>query len=210
MSEIETLLKDKLPHAYGVAILGITLTYKEETGVFELGDKKPCLECKKIGCNEKMMKVDSADNIITVVEYEDYLNQFKKQDYGKGRRCDYMMFDANDHKVVFCDLGCYSEKYVEKKRNKTYLQTSDSLKRFLHKPCGKDFIDKFNEKVLIFGRRNLDGCTKSVPKRGDAQGNMLSFMMTPMNTSKHDVSKDVVEGVEVSFIIVNYPNSYVW
>ena len=44
----------------------------------------------------------------------------------------------------------------------------------------------------------------------DAQGNMLSFMMTPMNTSKHAVSKDVVEGVEVSFIIVNYPNSYVW
>ena len=27
--------------------LEVTLTYREETGAFELGDKKPCLDCKK-------------------------------------------------------------------------------------------------------------------------------------------------------------------
>ena len=129
---IETLLKDDLPHAYGLTRPNVTLSYSDKTGTFELGDQVACHNCKqkfpeRNGCNEKTMKVDAADNTITVIEYEDYINQFNGKNYANGGHCDLLMFDADNHKVIFCDLGCYSEKYVEKKRIKSHQQGCDYL-----------------------------------------------------------------------------------
>lgn len=78
---IETILKDELPHAYGLNRPNVTLSYSYKTGAFELGDQVACHNCKqkfpeRNWCNEKTMKVDAAGSTITVVEYEDYMNQF--------------------------------------------------------------------------------------------------------------------------------------
>lgn len=214
---IETLLKDDLPHAYGLTRPNVTLNYSDKTGTFELGDQVACQNCKqkfpeRDGCNEKTMKVDAADDTITVVEYEDYMNQFNGKSYANGGRCDLMMFDAKSHKVIFCDLGCYSEKHVVKKRIKSHQQVCDSLARFLRKPCGKTFIDQFNEKVLVFGRRDpaVDPNAVDDSGRGNVKGNMQAFLKNPISMPKYVISSEVVEGENVNFVIVNYPETYVW
>lgn len=214
---IETLLKEDLPHAYGLTRPNVTLSYSDITGTFELGDPVACRRCKqkfpkRNGCNEKTMKVDAAGNTITVVEYENYINQFNGRNYANGGRCDLMMFDANNHKVIFCDLGCYSEEHVEKKQIKSHQQVCDSLARFLRKPCGKTFIDQFNEKVLIFGRRDpaVDPNAVYVPMRGNVKENMQAFLKNPISMPKYIVSSEIVEGVNISFVIVNYPETYIW
>ncbi len=214
---IETLLKDDLPHAYGLTRPNVTLSYSNKTGTFELDDQVACHNCKqkfpeRNGCNEKTMKVDAAGNTITLVEYEEYMNQFNGKNYANGGRCDLMMFDANSHKVIFCDLGCYSDKHVEKKRIKSHQQVCDSLARFLRKPCGKTFIDQFNEKVLLFGRRDpaVDSNAVYAPVRGNVKGNMQAFLKNPISMPKYAVSAEVVEGENISFVIVNYPETYVW
>lgn len=214
---IETLLKVDLPHAYGLTRPNVILSYSDKTGTFELGDPVACQRCKqkfpeRNGCNEKTMKVDADSNTITVVEYEDYINQFNGRNYAHGGRCDSLMFDANNHKVIFCDLGCYSEEHVEKKRKKSHQQVCDSLARFLRKPCGKTFIDQFNEKVLIFGRRDpaVDPNAEYNPVRGNVKGNMQAFLKNPISMPKYVVSSEIIEGVNISFVIVNYPETYVW
>lgn len=214
---IETLLKENLPRAYGLVRPHVILNYNDETGVFELADQVACRNCKskfpeRNGCNEKTMKVDAADNSITIVEYEEYMNQYHGRQYANGGRCDLMMFDTNNHKIVFCDLGCYSEKHVEKKRIKAHQQVCDSLARFLRKDCGKAFIDQFNEKVLIFGRRDpaVESNEVHTPERGNVKGNMQAFMKNPISRSKYAVSAEVVEGDNVNFVIVNYPEAYIW
>lgn len=214
---IETLLKEDLPHAYGLTRPNVSLSYSDITGTFELGDSVACQRCKQMfpernRCNEKTMKVDAAGNTITVVEYENYINQFNGRNYAQGGRCDLMMFDANNHKVIFCDLGCYSEEHVEKKRIKSHQQVCDSLTRFLRKSDGKTFINQFNEKALIFGRRDpaVDSSAVYTPMRGNVKGNMQAFLKNPISMPKYVVSSEIVEGVSVSFVIVNYPETYVW
>ncbi len=214
---IETLLKENLPQAYGLTRPTVTLNYNNKSGVFELGDQVACKNCKtrfleRKGCNEKTMKVNAVDNTITVVEHEEYMNQFNGKQYAKGGHCDFLMFDANNHKVVFCDLGCYSEEHVEKKRIKAHQQVCDSLVRFLRKPCGKTFIDQFGEKVLIFGRRDpaVDPREVYTPERGNVKGNMQAFLKNPISMPKYAISAEVVEDVNVNFVIVNYPEAYVW
>lgn len=214
---IEILLKDVLPHAYDLTRPNVTLSYSNKTGTFELGDQVACQNCKqkfpeRTECNEKTMKVDAADNTITVVEYEDYINQFNGKNYANGGHCDLLMFDADNHKVIFCELGCYSEKYVGKKQIKSRQQVCDSLARFLRKCCGKTFIDRFREKVLIFGRRDpaVDPNEVYTPERGNVKGNMQVFLKNPISMPKYAVSSEVVEGENVSFVMVNYPETYVW
>lgn len=214
---IETLLKEDLPQAYGLTRAHVTLNYNYKTETFELGDQVACHSCKQKfpergGCNEKAMKVDAAGNTITLVEYEEYINQFNGKNYANGGRCDLMMFDADNHKIIFCDLGCYSEDHVEKKQKKSHQQVCDSLKRFLEKDCGRTFIEEFSEKVLVFGRRDpaIDPQAVYTPFRGNVKGNMRAFLKNPISMTKYAVSTEVVEGVNVSFIIVNYPETYVW
>ena len=215
---IETLLKNDLPQAYGLTRSNVTLNYHSETGTFELEDQVACHNCKqkfpdRNGCNERTMKIDASDNTITIVEYEDYINQFNGKNYANGGRCDLMMFDADNHKVSFCDLGCYSEEHVEKKQKKSHQQVCDSLVRFLRQPCGRTFINQFDEKVLIFGRRDPavnPHAVVSTPARGNVKLNMQAFLINPFSKPKYAVSTEVVEGVNVNFVIVNYPETYVW
>ena len=214
---IETLLKKDLPQAYGITRAHVTLNCYSETGMFELGDQVACQNCKqkfpeRNGCNEKTMKINATENTITIVEYEDYINQFNGRNYANGGRCDLMMFDTDNHKVIFCDLGCYSEEHVEKKQKKSHQQVCDSLARFLRHPCGQTFINQFDEKVLIFGRRDpvVNPHVSLVPVRGNVRRNMQAFLTNPFSKPKYAVSAEVVEGVNVNFVIVNYPETYVW
>lgn len=212
---IDTLLKNDLPQAYGLTRPNVQLRYQCLSGQFELGDAKACANCENRhgnACNQKTMRINASNYVVTVVEHEDYINQFNGKQLGKGKRCDYLMCDMETHhKIVFCDLGCYSEQYVKQKQEVTHRQVCDSLKRFLDKPCGKEFIDRFTEKILIFGRRDraIDSAEKPTPK-DKVKENMQTFLTNPFSKSKILESKEVIGETNVTFLIVNYPASYVW
>ena len=213
---IDTLLKNDLPQAYGLTRPNVQLRYKCLSGQFELGDEKACARCEtrhRDECNLKMMRINASNYVVTVVEHEDYINQFNGKQLGKGKRCDYLMYDMETHhKIAFCDLGCYSEQYVQLKQEVAHRQVCDSLKRFLDKPCGKEFIDRFTEKILIFGRRDRAIATaeKTQLSRGNVKGNMQIFLTNPISKSKILESKEIIGETNVTFLIVNYPESYVW
>ena len=215
---INTLLKVDLPQAYGLVRPNVLLSCRNETGTFELSDMLACQNCRtknpnRNGCNGNTMEVEASGNNITVVEYEYYMNQFNGRKYANGGRCDLMMFDTEcQNKIVFCEMGCYSEEHVEKKQKKSFQQLSDSLTRFMQKQCGVAFINKFVEKVLIFGRRDPYVNTNAVssPSHSNVKGNMQAFITTPISKVKYSISQEVVGGVNVSFVIINYPNPYIW
>jgi len=219
---IETLLKLDLPKAYDINRSFINLSYRKEFGVFEIGDLKPCVECKSCGkypersnCNEKQLKINANNHPITVVEYEQYMNQFNGKRYAAGGRCDLMMFDEDAYsKIAFCDLGCYSENHVEKKQRIVYKQVTDSLNRFLSKVCGKSFLNRFAEIVLIFGRRDPVPIVRTketqLLRSEDVKGNMLAFMKTPISSKNYATSQEIAGDVKFSFIVVNYPAPYGW
>lgn len=124
-----------------------------------------------------------------------------------------MMFDAGTHrKVILCDLGCYSQEHVEKKQVKSRQQVYDSIGRFLRQQCGKDFLNLFAEKILIFGRRDpaLNSDTTPIPASGNVKGNMQAFLTNPFSKSKFAESKETIDDTNVIFLIVNYPEPYIW
>ncbi len=211
---IDTLLKKDLPQAYGLTRPEVLLQYSQFSGTFELGDSKPCSDCEmpqRNDCNLKMMRINASNYVVTVVEHENYVNQFNGRRFAEGKRCDYMMFDEQtQHKIAFCDLTCDSEKHVLKKQELVHKQVCDSLKRFLDKPCGKEFIDGFTEKILIFGRRDRGVDSAEKPIKGNVKGNMQVFLTNPFSKSKILESKEVIGETNVTFLIVNYPKSYVW
>lgn len=217
---IETLLKDVLPRAYGLGRKNVQLSIWQATNIFELGDQVACKQCHRSGnfqvrnnCNEHVMKIVAHNITITIVEHEDYIKQFNGTQFGKGGTCDYMMFDAENHKkIVFCDLGCYSEEYVVKKHMKSRRQVYNSLMRFMNQDCGRDFINQFGEIALIFGRRDPAVNPNIIPtiSRGNVIGNMQAFLTNPFNKRKYAVSTEFIDGKEVCFIIINYPEPYIW
>lgn len=214
---IDNLLKNDLPRAYGIQRPNVQLIYYQRTDAFELGDNVACAQCKENytnnDCNEKVIKINARDYTITIVNHEDYINQFNGKQFAKGRRCDYMMVDADTHrKIVFCDLGCYSEKYVLKKQRDVQRQLRDSFKRFLDKPCGENFINQFVEKILIFGRRDraINFDVSPTPASGNIKGNMQAFLTNPLSKSKYAESEVTINDTKVRFLIINYPEPYIW
>lgn len=92
--------------------------------IFELGDRSACIKCKKdnssfADCNEKVLKVNPCNHRLVIVNHEDYISQFNGKKFAEGGRCDLLLFDTEKHKIAFCELGCYSEIYVETKKSKS-------------------------------------------------------------------------------------------
>lgn len=215
---IDALLKNDLPRAYGLQRRQVVVTCRQETGAFELGDSVACKKCKakfavRKFCDEKTLKVDASKTTITVVDHEHYIAQFNGTLFANGGTCDLLMFDCtHPSKVAFCELGCYSEEYVAKKQKKSHQQMSRSLSRFLKQPCGRAFINAFSEKVMLFGRRdpNISLVKTPTPARGNVIENLKTFITTPFSKPKYAVSREVIEGIDVCFIVVNYPEPYIW
>ena len=215
---IDTLLKKDLPQAYGLTRPTVQLNYSKLSGFFDLSDSKTCTDCKTTrtnhsNCDEKVLKVDASNNSITVVEHEAYLNQFAGTQFGKGKKCDYLMCDADTKlKIVFSELGCYSDNYVEAKQKTAHLQLCDSIRRFINQSCGENFVNQFTEKILLFGRRDpaIVTTTSTVAKRGDIKGNMQVFLTNAFSKSKNVESQESIDGITVKFLIVNFPETYIW
>ena len=149
---IYNLLQKTLPSEYGISGRNnIHIPIRIATGLIEQGDKIACESCKarfydRATCNEIVMKIDAGENSLIIVNYETYVNQFNGRQIAKGRRCDLLLCDATyNQKIIFCDMGCYSEEYLMKKRADVHKQTIDSIIRLLNRPSGLFFIKYSSE-----------------------------------------------------------------
>ena len=153
------------------------------------------------------MRIDAGENSLIIVDYETYVNQFNGRQIAKGGRCD----ATYNQKIIFCDMGCYSEEYLMKKRAKVHKQTRDSIIRLLNRPSGLAFINLFREKQLIFFRRDSSMNEHPIfPERGDVCKNLQAFVANPATSSARLEADEIVNDIPVKFVIVNYPNIYNW
>ena len=185
--------------------------------LIEQGDNIACESCKakfydRATCNEIVMRIDAGENSLIIVDYETYVNQFNGRQIAKGGRCDLLLCDATyNQKIIFCDMGCYSEEYLMKKRAKVHKQTRDSIIRLLNRPSGLAFINLFREKQLIFFRRDSSMNEHPIfPERGDVCKNLQAFVANPATSSARLEADEIVNDIPVKFVIVNYPNIYNW
>lgn len=115
---IEVFLGQRFPNEYGLSCDSIRLLVNTVTGNVVLSDQKACAQCRtnrpeREGCNEENIKFDFGDNLVKIVDFEDYISQFDNTVAMIKDRCDYLIVDDNFHvKVAFCDLTCSEEKYV--------------------------------------------------------------------------------------------------
>lgn len=214
---IDDLLCKALPKEYGITRVNISLTKRIVTGIFEEGDAVTCCKCKakfpdRAACKEKVLKIDAGTDQLSIVDYESYVNQFNGRQIAKGKRCDLLLCDeATIHKIVFCDLGCYAEVHLAKKRVEAHQQTVESMTRLLKTQSGFDFVNKFAKKHLVFFRRDPEIVIHPVPlSRGNVDQNMQVFITNPVSTSTYVESDERVNDIPVKFVIVNYPNVYNW
>lgn len=214
---INKLLKEELPKDYDITRGDISLTTYNAKGIFQKADVAACQSCKTkradySNCNETIMKIDTNNQNLIIVENEQYLKQFDGKLIAKGGRCDLLIFDDTyKNKIMFCDMSCNSQKYFESKKAKVRQQTTDSMVRFLNKPSGLAFVNQFSEKQLVFFRRDsalIQNATS--PQRGDVIQNMQAFITGPADTSEYIESNESINETPVKFIIVNYPNTYNW
>ena len=215
---IDNLLKNTLLDDYGISGRSkIVLTTHKATGIFQKCDPAACGSCKakmadRANCDEMVMTINAGNNNLIIVEHEEYVKQFDGRQIATGGRCDILICDDTySNKIMFCELGCYLEKYFEQKKAKARKQTTDSFVRLLNKPSGLAFINQFNQKELAFFRRDSALIQNSTsPQRGDVLQNMQAFITNAATESAYIASNETVNGIPIKFIIVNYPTIYEW
>lgn len=221
---IQKILSQTLPQAYGLQRKCIQLKMFTLTGQVSLNDRcETCTTKQKHPCDEQNIKINTGTVTITVVDYEAYIQQFNNAQLGRGKKCDFMMVDnsGNNYKVAFCELTCSQAETVESnegrkrlqegKRAKAMVQLEESVHRLTNKADTKNYLNGFLHRHCIFGWRDPFIGEKSVsPRRGDAEANMMSMMLTPSSAAKglHQTKK--IDGLDFDFYQVKYPDIYNW
>lgn len=225
---IVQLLQEYLPNNYGADIAHVSVPVSVKIGAFVLSDRRACVDCHlqptridRSNCDEGILKIESNGQEVTVVNFEEYISQFDGTSANIRKRCDYLLFDdtENHRKIVFCDLTCSDNKWVEPnigkysegKRAKAKKQMVASVETLLNVPLLDHAILTFAEKVCLFGWREYG--VPEVPvttERHNAIRNMQVFMTTPSSMARQ--LRQEIEILEhgFSFIQQRYPNIYNW
>lgn len=226
---IEHLLKYRLPNEYGLNPESVHVYIHIERAPFTLSDEKACERCHQMperadraGCNTEMLKIDTNNKAVTIVEYERYIEQFANTEADIRERCDYLLVDDTEthRKIAFCDLTCMKECWVEPntgtaypegKRAKARQQMKTSIENMLDESLMAEYILTFHEKVCVFGWREYDVPAAPIsPQRGNVLQNMQAFATTPSNMARSMMSHQNIVGHGFTFMQVKYPNVYVW
>lgn len=219
---IESWLKDRFPAQFNIEPNIVQLQAENYSNSFSLNDDKACLSCRdKEYCDRKALNVEvKQGDVVTVVDFEDYLSQscFKKA--GFSERCDFLMVDdsENHHKIAFCDLTCSVEKYVNPndgkyslgKRAKAYSQMEKSYKALREEPVFEQWMLTFAEKEAVFGwREHITTVSKTGnDEHSDPKTSMRKFCLTPSSIAK-TLSSNIADGA-LKFVQVKYPSAYIW
>ena len=219
---LEKWLKDRFPAYHSIKQDKVRLFIVRHSDSFSLKDDTACFLCQdKECCDRKVLNIEvKVDDIVTVVDFERYLSQPCFKNVRFSERCDYLMVDdSEDHrKIVFCDLTCSVEKYVNPnggkytlgKRAKAYSQMEKSYKALREELVFEQWMLTFAEKEAVFGWREH---ITTVSKTGkdeypDPKTSMRKFCLTPSSTAK-TLSSNIADGA-LKFVQVKYPSAYIW
>ena len=225
---IESLLRNVFPVQYGLPADSVNVFVQRYDEPFTLSDPKACTACRanpnrsdRANCNEEILKVNNNGTEIAVVEFEKYITQFETTHANVSDRCDFLMTDSGmgHHKIVFCDLCCCEEQYVEPntgkypsgKRAKARQQMDRSIRVLLEESTTAVNLLTYPEKVCLFAWRDYNvPDTHVVATRGDVRSNVLAFGSTVSNLATQTTTLHQRMGYNFRFIQVKYPSVYNW
>jgi len=226
---IQEILGQVFPIEYGIDPDTICVPIHRYNEPFSESDIKTCDSCKnnpkrvnRTNCNREILKVDNKGKEVAVVEYEKYIAQFERKRVSAGDRCDLIMADSGTdrRKIVFCDLCCYEEKYVEPnagkkypegKRAKARQQMERSIEKLIQESTTAVNLLTYSEKVCLFAWRDYD--VPDVPvmaTRGNARSNVQAFGSVASNMASTTTSHYQKLGHEFIFMQIKYPSVYKW
>ena len=224
---IEQLLKESFPVLYGLNPDKVSVPIQIKDIPFVLSDPKTCFDCQtnpsradRIYCNREILKVNNNDTSINVVWFEDYIQQFKNTRANVKDRCDVILTDngVNHTKIVFCDLCCYEEKYVEPndgnsypqgKRAKARQQMEKSIEVLIQESVTAVNLLTYPEKVCLFAWRDYSVPNTPVrAERGNPLSNMQAMITSPSSMATHTTTHHQQLGYGFTFMQIKYPAVY--
>ena len=221
---IESILGQIFPVEYGKDPASITVPIVRHHNPFSVSDPNACGPCQsnpqrayRAGCNHEILKVDNRGEEIALVSYEQYIAQYEDI----GERCDLLMTDSGEgrRKIVFCDLCCYSEAFVEPnsgkypqgKRAKARQQMERSIDTLINQNVTAVNLLTYHEKICLFAWRDYDVPDKPIMAiRGDARSNVQVFGSTVSNMATTTTAHHQKIGHEFTFMQVKYPTVFNW
>lgn len=227
---IDEILGQMFPIEHGLTPDAVRVPVTRHNAPFTQSDPNACDPCQanpnraiRAGCNREILRVNNNGVEVAVVDFEQYITQFERTPINVGEHCDLLMTDSGNarQKIVFCDLCCYKEQYVEPntgnrypegKRAKARRQMERTLDLLVCEPTTTAVnILTYHEKVCLFAWRDYDVPDVPVtPRRGDARANMQVFGSTVSNLAASTTSHHQKMGHDFTFMQVKYPTEYNW
>lgn len=226
---IQKILKYAFPTEYCIDTSIVTVPISTYNSPFYLSDSNSCVQCKanhlranRSSCNEDILRVDNNGNAIDVVDFETYIQQFDGTAANVHDRCDRIMADSGygHNKIVFCDLCCYEEKFVEPneaarypegKRAKARKQMERSIDVLIQESVTAVNLLTYPQKVCLFAWREYGIPDTPVrAERGKVLDNMRAMLTTASNMAALTTSHHQKAGHGFTFMQIKYPSTYVW
>ncbi len=219
---IEQLLGEVVPRAFDCKPKVINVPIDKKNAPFTMSDTRACGRCQELKperheCNNEILKVNNNGHEIAVVNWEKYVGQFGKEI----KRCDLLMTESGEShgRIVFCDLCCYEEKYVEPnegihpegKRAYARDQMKQSIEVLLKEPDTEHFVLTYPDKVCLFAWRDYNVPEEPVSAtRRDARANVLAFATIVSAMETEMTSHHTIMNHAFTFKQIKYPAEFVW
>ena len=161
-------------------------------------DEKPCSECNS-PCEDEVVFKIKHETPIQKLAWDKFFQQFSGMKFCDGKKCCDLLLFEDGRKIVFCEMTCSQQKYIESKSAKARKQLQDSSSVLLN-------VDKIKERIKAFSKVCIFAVRKnSIGKNNDALKRMNA--MIPVFT-KNPTSALLGNGFEL--ITVTYPTTYTW
>lgn len=200
------LLKDSFARSLGLTRkVDVNYCFKEYS-LSSFSDFRACSSCDENCIDKQVFIIDFGNSQdVCIVELEKFFSQFANVErVAKGGRCDLMMYD--NLKCAFVELSCLEAKYLEDsrvregKRTKARRQLCDSIMKLRYCTDIAEKIDSYEIKYAIFAYQEKRKGNDRIYKA------MSAFNMT----DKISINSISDMGNGFSFVIVKYPEKYVW
>ena len=200
------LLKDSFTRSLGLTRkVDVDYCFKEYL-VSSFSDFRACSSCGEGCTDQQVFMVDFGNSQdVCIVELEKFFSQFANVErIAKGGRCDLMMY--NNLKCAFVELSCLESQYLEDgrgrigKRTKARRQLCDSIMKLRYCTDIAEKIDSYEIKHAIFAYR----------EKRKGNGRIYEAVSAFNMTDKISINSISDMGNGFSFVIVKYPEKYVW
>lgn len=232
---IEYFLKETLPRYHDINPADVNVIITHKNSPFSEVDNKACDEAKQkrksdgtfdkfenicSSCDHVVLRVDNNGQDIHVVEFEKYVNSLPNRIINGQKRCDLLMTDGTPHnKIVFCDLCCYDEVYIEPNRGKhpegkraeARKKMEESVEMLLSVQMLDHYILTYPNKVCLFAYRSYNSVAQPVmAQKGNAKANMQAMLTTASSVSGQVITQEQVMNHNFTFVQNKYPSIYIW